>query len=50
MNSQTRVQIQEIKKKVTNPATGTPIFADENAVVTLAVEQLYKQLKQKRVL
>jgi hypothetical protein len=42
--------IQEIKRKVKNPIKGSNEFVTDDAVVDVAVQQLYEQLKQQRVL
>ena len=50
MNSKTRSLIQEIKRKVKSPITGTSLFPDDAAVIALAIQQFYDHLKQKKVL
>lgn len=50
MNSKTRSLIQEIKRKVKSPITGNSIFADDAAVIAMAIQQFYDNLKQKKVL
>jgi len=50
MNSKTRSLIQEIKRRVKSPITGTNAFANENAVLDLAVQRLYDQLKKERLI
>ena len=50
MNSKTRSLIQEIKRKVKSPITGTYEFSNDDAVVDLAVQRLYEQLKKARLL
>ena len=50
MNSKTRSLIQEIKRKVKSPITGSNEFANDDAVLDLAVQRLYEKLKQQRIL
>ena len=50
MNSKTRSLIQEIKRKVKSPITGTSIFPDDAAVIAMAIQQFHDNLKQKKVL
>lgn len=50
MNSKTRTLIQELKSKIKSPITGTSEFANDDAVIDLAVKRLYESLKQQRVL
>ena len=50
MNSKTRSLIQEIKRKVKSPITGTSLFPDDAAVIALAIQRFYEHLKQKKVL
>ena len=50
MNSKTRTLIQEIKRKIKSPITGTYEFANDDAVLDLAVQRLYEQLKRQRIL
>jgi len=50
MNSKTRSLIQEIKRKVKSPITGTNEFANDDAVIDLAIQQFYDHLKQQRML
>jgi len=50
MNSNTRSLIQEIKRKVKSPITGTYEFANDDAVIDLAVHRLYEQLNKARLL
>jgi hypothetical protein len=50
MNTKTQALLQEIRRKVKNPITGTYEFANDEAVLNLAVLILYQQLKQKRML
>jgi len=50
MNSKTRSLIQEIKRKVKSPITGTYEFTNDDAVIDLAMQRLYEQLKQQRIL
>jgi len=49
MNSKTRSLIEEIKRKVKSPITGTYEFAKDDAVLDLAVLRLYEQLKQQKI-
>jgi len=50
MNTKTRNQIQEIKRKIKSPVTGTNEFASDDAVIDHAVQRLYESLKQQRLL
>lgn len=50
MNNKTRALIQEIKRKVKSPITGTYEFPNDDAVLDLAVQILFEQLKQQRIL
>lgn len=50
MNSKTRNQIQEIKRKIKNPITGTGEFTSDNAVIEMAINRFYESLKKQRVL
>jgi hypothetical protein len=46
MNSRTRNLIQEIKRKVKSPITRMPEFANDDAVIDIAVQRFYESLKQ----
>jgi hypothetical protein len=50
MNSKTRSQIQEIKRKVKSPITGANEFPDDSLVIELAIQQFYDHLKAKKIL
>jgi len=50
INSKTRSLIQEIKRKVKSPITGTCEFSNDDTIIDLAVQRLYEQLKKKRLL
>ena len=49
INSKTRSLIQEIKRKVKSPITGTNEFSNDDTIIDLAVQRLYEQLKQQRI-
>jgi len=50
MNHKTRTLIQDLKSKVKSPITGTNEFANDDAVIDLAVKRLYESLKQQKIL
>jgi len=50
MNHKTRTLIQDLKIKVKSPITGTNEFANDDAVIDLAVKRLYESLKQQKIL
>ena len=50
MNSQTRLQIQEIQRKLRSPITRQLEFSNENAVIEYAVKNLYDTLKKQRLI
>jgi len=50
MNSKTRLLIEEIKRKVKSQITRNNEFANDDAVIDLAVQRLYEQLKQQRII
>ena len=50
MNSKTKNQIQEIKRKIKNPITGTGEFTSDDAVIEIAINHFYESLKKQRIL
>ena len=50
MNTKTRSLLQEIRRKVKNPITGTHEFPNDNSVIDLAVQNLHENLKRIRAL
>jgi hypothetical protein len=50
MNSKTRSLLYEIKTKVKSPITGSSEFANDDAVLELAVKRLYESFKQQKLL
>ena len=50
LNSKTRQQISTIKNKVKGSLTGNPEFNNDDAVIQYAVEMLFNELKNKKVL
>jgi len=50
MNHKTRSLIQDLKSKVKSPITGNNEFANDDAVIDLAVKRLYESLKQQKIL
>lgn len=49
MKTQTKQQINEIRKKLKSAVTGIPEFSTDDAVIEYAVQQLFNQLKKQRL-
>jgi hypothetical protein len=50
MNAKTRSLLQEIRRKVKNPITGTFEFRDEESVIDYAIKTYYDLLKKQRLI
>lgn len=50
MNTQTRLQIKEIQRKLKSPTTQKKEFPNDNAVIEFAIKSLYENLKKQRLL
>jgi hypothetical protein len=49
LKTQTKQQINEIRKKVKSSITGQQEFPSDDAVIEYAIQQLYNQLKKQRL-
>ena len=50
MNTQTRLHIKEIQRKLKSPTTQQNEFPNDNAVIEFAIKSLYENLKKQRLL
>ena len=49
MKTQTKQQINDIRKKLKSSITGMPEFSNDDAVIEYAIQQLFNQLKKQRL-